>query len=257
MSEQKESFDNPAFGRGRFQRLIRITHVERVLTCELEDCSHAFKANVYHDGAHITDIKAETVRYPMTTCPGATEPLQAFIGLALGLTPIEYPASVKPKLNCTHLYDLVVLGLTQALAVTHPLLYDVIIPDEQHGPTDITVWVNDQQKLKWQVKDWTITGPDDLVGKPLHKGFMAWVTQYFQTDPVLLNCALAAQKGYLVSHARRLDHAKMQGTPLAADSHMMGVCFSAQPGVIERAQFMGDNYRDFTDSPEQLLAFKE
>ena len=250
-----ESHLNEHYGTGRFQRRIRLVNTPDRVLCELEDCSHGFKVDVVHSEGQITELAPQVIRHPLSTCGGAVEPLKKFIGLSTGQTTIDYYSQVKPKLNCTHLYDLTALGATHAGRDEQERLYDIIVPDELDGGTTITIQLNGKTIFEWQVSEWAMAAPEHLKGKPLHSGFLHWVLREYEDDQEMLACALMAQKAYLVSQARRFNKAMGEGKSAASNPAMQGACYSYQPGVIEGATFLS-SFRDFTGVEEQLLKFE-
>ena len=102
---------NPDYGDGLYRRRIRLTALDREVTGELEDDCHGFRVRVSHDGAAVTDISADTLRVPLTTCSGAIRPLRALVGTRLHTPPPAIVAAVDPRANCTHLYDLTLLAI--------------------------------------------------------------------------------------------------------------------------------------------------
>ena len=69
-------------------------------------------------------------------------------------------SAVNARSNCTHLYDLAVLAMAQARRDLGTRVYDVVMPDEIDQPTTLTVLLDGQPVLEWQVKDWAIAGAE-------------------------------------------------------------------------------------------------
>lgn len=253
MSYQHEN--SPIFGSGRFQRRIRLQHKPGEVYAELEDCSHGFTVRLAYSDTMVSKVEAQALRYPLTTCPGATEPLQAFVGLSVEAPATELTQNVNARHNCTHLFDLCVLAFCHARRPYGVREYDVIIPDEVDAPTSLTVLRDGEAVLDWQVREWKLTGPDALAGKTLHAGFSNWLNAHAQGDEEQVEYGQIAQKGYLVSHARRYDADLVANQPIKVLPGMDGICHSYTRGRIETARHTASSFRDFTDCEEQLLRF--
>ena len=252
---------NPSFGTGIFRRRIQLTNVPAEngqtggrVEAKLEDTNHAFTSTLYHDGLTVTDIETQSIRVPINTCGGAAEPIKQLIGLNLNTEQREVVKRVDPRANCTHLYDLTLLALQHATRDEPERIYDIDIPDEIDDPTTVTVQRNGKVVLSWQVQRWQLVTPDCFLGKPLFKGFTAWVTEELSGDE--LEAAFVLQKSYFVAQARRYDLEITAGDPALRDPSMLGVCYSYSSPVVEAAIRNKNTTRDFTNTPEQLLQFR-
>lgn len=245
---------NTDYGTGVFRRRIRLQGLPGKVVAELEDCCHGFRSVVYHDGKKVTDVQAEALRIPHSTCGGAVAPIKAMIGMPLATAAKNINREVNPRANCTHLYDLTVLAVAHCLRGETERLYDVAIDDEpDEQAVSASVSRDGKTVLNWQTHQWIIQEPAALAGKPLYKGFAAWANQAFDGDEQ--EAAFVLQKGYFVSIARRFDSDKMAGAAAANDESMIGVCYTYSPDVVAGAFRMDHSTRDFTDTPEQLLKF--
>ena len=150
---------NPHFGEGVFRRRIRLNGQAGKVIAELEDCCHGFRSVVYHDSHTITDIQAQALRFPLTTCGGAIEPIKALIGTDLTTSASAITRHVDPRANCTHLYDLTVLAIGHCLRGATDRCYDITVDDEVDQPTLATVTRNGEPVLSWKVRQWSITEP--------------------------------------------------------------------------------------------------
>ncbi len=250
----KEFPVNPNYGSGCFRRRIRLSGQKNRVIAELEDSCHGFRATIDHDGDRITAVNADTLRIPFNTCAGATRPIQALVGIAIGSDPKTINQSVDPFSNCTHLFDLSVLAIAHAARGEATRLYDVVVYDEQGDePADAIVSLDGREILRFKTRQWELLGPPELRGKALFRGFAAWANDYFQGDE--REAAFVLQKGYFVSSARRIDSPKIEGSRGTEYPHIAGACHTYSAGVVEQAVRLPDTIRDFTDSPEQLLQF--
>ena len=244
---------NPHFGEGVFRRRIRLDGQPGKVVAELEDCCHGFRSTVLHDGEKVTDIQAQALRHPLNTCAGAVDPIKAIIGMPLATSAAIINREVNTRANCTHLYDLTVLAIAHCLRGETVRQYDIAVDDEGDTATTATVHRDGVQALSWKIKQWTVTEPAALAGKPLYKGFAAWTKQVFDGDEQ--EAAFLVQKGYFVAQARMFDMDKMAGVAGADQSTMMGVCYTYSPEVVQQAYRGENSTRDFTHTPEQLLKF--
>ena len=106
-----------------------------------------------------------------------------------------------------------------------------------------------------QALDWTtITSPAELAGRPILQGFAAWANQAFEGAEQ--EAAFVLSKGVFVSRSRMFDMSSAAGKSALENEWMRGVCYSYSEGVIEEAQYLGTNTRDFTHAPELLLKFQ-
>jgi hypothetical protein len=256
MTEQQNPIEyplNPHFGEGIFRRRIRLNGQAGKVIAELEDGYHGFRSVVYHDGKRITDIQAEALRFPLTTCGGAIAPIKALIGTDLTTSAADINRQVDPRANCTHLYDLSVLAIRHCLRGIADRCYDISVDDEVDQPTLSTVFIDGKPALSWKVRQWSIIEPAILAGKPLYKGFANWANKTFTGDEQ--EAAFILQKGYFVAQARTFDMDKMAGTSVDDQPSMQGVCYSYSEPVVNRALRRDNISRDFTHTPEQLLKF--
>jgi hypothetical protein len=245
---------NPDYGHGIFRRRIRLVGSGAKVCAELEDTNHGFRSTVFHDGNKVTDIHAEALRAPLSTCGGAIEPLKQLIGTTLDASTKDITTRIDPRANCTHLYDLTLLAIAHCLRGEVTRQYDMEVEDQPSAtPAESRCYRDHQLMLVWQARDWQISaGPHS--GKPLFKGFAAWAAGAFSGDEQ--EAAFALQKAYFVSQARRFNVDDLAGTSADDQPHMNGVCFSYSSPNIERAVRTANSTRDFSDCPEQLLTFQ-
>lgn len=244
---------NPHYGEGIFRRRIRLQGLPGKVVAELEDCCHGFRTSVYHNGEVVTDIQAEALRIPLTTCGGATEAITSLIGISLNSSASAINRQVDPRANCTHLYDLSLLAISHCLRGETIRQYDISVDDEQDQPGQTILSRDGEVIFNWQTTNWIIQAPAQLAGNSLFKGFANWATSAFRQE--LQEAAFVLQKGYFVAQSRRYDINNMAGTPVANHTFMHGACYSYNPGVVEDAYRTENCARDFTDSAEQLLKF--
>ena len=249
---------NPEYGSGVFRRRILLSRPStNQIEAKLEDCNHGFSINLEHDGKKITAIKANAHRHPFNTCPAAIDALQQFVSCPLQADASTVRKTAKPDKNCTHLYDLVTLAMAHAKRPESQRLYDVTVPDEVDGVLTVKVSCDGNELHNWQIKNKHIIAPEHLAGKPMMKGFYHWATSEFKDDRSgdMMEAADVLQRGFFVSHTRRLDLKNSAGRPATGDHMPDGSCHTYNADVVENAFQVEEAIRDFTESPELLLKF--
>lgn len=243
---------NPHYGEGCYRRRIGLWGYKDRVEAALEDCNHGFRATVWHNGSTVTKVEGQSLRTPLDTCGGATEPLKALEGLSLEAGAFTITKTVDPRANCTHLYDLTVLAIKHGLRGECYRQIDVEIGDEHERPAECKVWIDGELIHHWQALDWKVVSPESYVDKPLFKGFSAWANPAFEGDAQ--DAAFALQKGYFVAQARRWDLATIEGAEGLMDKAMLGACYTFSPGVVEHSKRV-NSQRDFSQAEELLLKF--
>lgn len=246
--------ENPDFGKGIFRRRIRVENHDGWVSGDIEDCNHGFQVQIHHDGKHLTRVEGQARRTPFTTCPFAINPLQALVGIPLGLKAKDLARKIDARANCTHWLDVALLAIIHASRHEKVRQYDIDIPDELDTATTVTVKRNNEIVLQWQVKDWQIQTPESLLGKPLFKGFSAWAND-FSDDEDEKEAAFIVQKAYFVSRARLFSTNDMAGESADAHPTMYDACFTYSQPQRSQAKRTDNTTYDFTDTAEQLLKF--
>lgn len=243
---------NPDFGSGALRRRIRLIATPGLVRAGVEDSYHSFRLDLSHDDGLVSDIKTHALRYPLNTCPLASEPLQRLIGLPLSTPWSDLMARENPRAHCTHLYDLFFLAMTH-VSRGGQRTYDITIPDESPGPVWSTVHRDGAEVLRWKTQAGIVLEPDALAGRPLLKGFSRWAAEQLSGDE--LEAAVVLHKGYFVSRARRFDIAGGAGRSVAHLEVMRGACFSYSEPRMSVAVRMAGHVID-TSSPTTPLLEK-
>lgn len=245
---------NPDYGKGCYRRLIHLdARRDGVLEAALEDDAHAFAVSLRHDGRVVLDLQARAERFPLTTCPGAVEPLRALRGALLGATPAELNAHTDPSANCTHLHDLALLAIGHALRAEREWRYTITIPDAIKGRTRPVLRCNGRELLAWEVYNGVIEADAPYAGQTLLGGFTRWARAALEPDA--LAHSLMLQRGFYVSMSRLFDMDKASYRSAAEHPMPAGVCYSYSPERVAQAFDLPGNRRDFTDCEEQLLSW--
>lgn len=256
--QDHSAYLNPDYGNGVFRRKIRLTATANTVVGELEDCAHGFRCRLEHDGQVLTHIVGESLRTPYDICTGATEPIKQFIGKPIDISLVALNQEVNARSNCTHLYDLSALALefcylSSTQGMTERVI-DVFIPDENKDAVTARVLIDGEEILAWQLQSWQIVGPKAIAGKPMHRGFAAWVNEMF--SGLQNTAAFVLQKSYLVGEARRYDIDAVAGQTAVTDNKMLGICYTYSEQHIGQGKRLAGTMRDFTDCEEQLLQFR-
>jgi hypothetical protein len=247
-------FPNPDYGSGCYRRRVRVQNIDaHTVLAEMEDDQHGFRIRVSHDGNVMTSIQSESLRIPMTTCGGAGDVLAKLVGVPLSDSPRSLGAHANPREHCTHQYDLLGLAITHARRPEVVRQYDVTIYDIVDGVQRVTGEYNGEMLLDWTLRGAIIESEGVWQGVSVQKGFAQWAEQHL--SPLQFELALVVQRGMLVSTTRYVLIPPMEGMGLLDDPMQKGVCYSYSEPVIQRAIRFGDNHRDFSDVPEQLLRF--
>ncbi|WP_022958310.1 DUF2889 domain-containing protein [Spongiibacter tropicus] len=245
---------NPDYGRGVFRRRIALHRSEQRVEVELEDCSHAMRVCLTHNGEVITTVQGDVLRAPVNTCPSAPQALSEFVGKALHSDPGFFVKQVDARAQCTHLHDMTSLAAAQALCGAAQTQLDITVADERDGIIEAEIAVNGRLVHYWQVRGRHIEQPAALQGRPLYKGFIAWVLTQFEGQAQV--CALALQRGVMVANARRWDMRAAYGQPADDFGPGKNVCYSYSEPRIHSARRNENSVRDFTHTPEELLRFR-
>ncbi len=244
---------NPDYGKGIYRRCILLCNHEGTVTAELEDNNHAFRILLYHDGEVVTRISAEAIRFPNNTCGGAVGLLQDLVGARLSASPRAIIGYTKRRANCTHLYDLAVLAVSQAVRGETRRRYDIEIPDEVEGKTTSSVRRNGRPVLRWSLKNSIIQAPEPFRGLNAVKGTRGWLERHLEGDA--LEAALTLQQGHFVALTRPYDLNALSGHRIVDDKMMEGACYAYGPGIIEEGFCLANTVKDFTHRPEQMLQY--
>lgn len=214
---------NPSFGQGALRRRIRLIAQGNEVRAGIEDAYHSFRMKLRHDGERIVELSPQFHRVPLTTCPTAAAPLRRLIGTRLDNSWRELATRESPRTHCTHLFDLAVLSMAQALR-GGTRSYEVVVPDEHPAPVWTCLYRDGELVLRWRTFDSRILEPFDLADKPLLRGFSRWATGRFQGDE--LEAALVLHKGYFVSRARSWDVEAGADRPVSHHTMMRDACHS-------------------------------
>jgi hypothetical protein len=237
-----------------YRRRIRVrTTGPGEVVSELEDDFHHFVITLTHDGRTVRACSSESFRWPWATCPDATRALAALAGMPLSDRFTAAGRHTDPKQNCTHQFDAACHAVTHAAAGRDERLYDLEVPrrDTQTGATRARLWVDGALRLAWDVTWGGLVDPEPpFDAAPWKGGFMRWADATLPPEDA--ECAIALRRACDIGMGRGMD---LDGVPIATQLPpiMTGICYTMQPGVVERAVRHRGSIRDFSAHPERLL----
>lgn len=192
-----------------------------------------------HDNVTANLVKADLVRAPWSTCPGAVAVCEdTFTGIALA----AFAAQKVKASNCTHLYDLALLAAVHALDDA-PLVYDVFVSDPVEGIRRARLYRNGEAVLGWADAKYRVIEPAELAGMKLNE-MRAWIETL---DPVQQEAARILNWVSLIAHGRTIPMDKQSDA-----SRMPPSCYTFQPEQAARSVRIGGT-RDFSAGTEQPL----
>lgn len=236
---------------GVYRRRIRLIAAPGTVRAALEDTAHAMRLVLSHDGVRVTGVEPRFTRIPLTTCPGAAEPVRALVGLPLAAFPEKRFATIDPRLNCTHLYHLALLALAHARR-SGTRQYDVAVPCDRSAPVQASLHRDGALVHRWQLHGGAILAPDELAGRPVLQGFSRWAAAHF--DAEAFEAAMVLHNGIFVSgagHWRAVTPRRLRPSDYP---ELLGACFSYQPVRAQDGVYIPDSPRDTTPPDVALLA---
>jgi hypothetical protein len=214
----------------------------------MEDDFHHFTLRLIHDGRRVTDLVAESVRFPWSTCPAAGERLTELVGTILD------PGAAGPKpahdisRHCTHLFDLAKFAVAQTLRGGRRR-YDIVIPDRIGGRTEARIARDGAPVFRWTVEGAAVTAPPDFAGHAL-SGRAIWPDGSI-ADADSLEAALMLRRALMIFRGRMSEFPAITRADQVLDAR--GTCFTYQPENAPSGLRSIDE-QDFTDRPEAILA---
>lgn len=246
---------NPHYGAGQYIRSLLITAPEpHRIRLAMEDTEHTFQLGFSHDGRQVTSVDAYWERHPMSGCAGAAAALSAMEGCPLSGDLLAIARHSDKRLQCSHLFDMLCLGISHAWHQRGDCRYDVIIPDAPKGLLNVTLKVNGDVVLQLAVKDFLhIVQPESFGGISWQRGFSRWATENLSERE--FEYAFFAQRGLFVALARRRDFSDTLGKPAAISGPPAGACFMSQTERRPTSYRVG-LARDLAEATEEdLLQF--
>ena len=233
-----------------YRRATIISAAEHQVSAEMEDDFHHFKIMLRHDGDVVTEVVAQSIRYPWSTCGDeSAKKLQELTGCRLDSLYKQLPPEARFA-QCTHLFDLVQLAISHAGKPGSTQLYEntvTVIPSK--GVVRAELKSNRECLLCWDIEDGSITGPEPYRGQKIDK----LRTLAMQQPPELAEAILVLQRAIHVSVGKIFDWSPLKK---AAEMQLPPTCYTFQTATAARSDRVPGNIRDFTHSAEQMLGGK-
>lgn len=245
------------YAQGSFRRRIRVVRRDdTTVDGGLEDDFHYFKVHVEHDGETVTAMEAESVRWPWTTCPGASEPLRALVGMPLSPRCLAVGDVTDPRLNCTHMFDLAGLAVAHAArggpsGTTRQ--YDVEIPygAQFGGRHEVRLWRDGAEVLHWTLDGRRCVDPPPYSEVRWRGGFLRWADETLPVEDA--EAAIVLRRACDIGMGRGMDLDAVTSAVELLDTQG-SICHTMQPGVIEGSLRNRGTIRDWDPDPDRLLA---
>ena len=235
-----------------YRRRIRLTSLPGTrVVADLEDDFHRFRLTMTHDGSRVVRLDGEAIRYPWSACPEASERLRALEGIPLSEKSTAVASHDDPKQNCTHLFDLTGLAMAHAARGHDRRQFDAYVPESVEKRTEPRLWLDGSLVLNWHTEGSRIVEPHPFAGVSMAGGFVRWAEATLAGDT--LEATMVLRRAWDIARARGRDLDHMENAlPLA--ELLPGACFTMQPDTAGRAARMKATARDFSETPERLLA---
>ena len=200
-----------------YRRRFRIGTRPGWVGSELEDDFHHMQVEISYDGRTITGVRANMIRAPWNTCPGAEAVL---VKACTGKDLQEVSSWGEKTANCTHLYDLALLASSH-FEDSGPLVIDIAVSDpDENGVSEASLHNNGVLTLSWRVQRSHMLEPEQVKGVRLDK-LGSWIKQLpgEQQEPArLLRWAIMVAHGRLIPMSEQSDATRMPPN-----------CYSFQP----------------------------
>jgi len=223
-----------------FRRRFVVDPAPGRVRCDVEDDYHHMRVVVLHDGEVATQVEAEMIRVPWTTCGGAQAVLaRTFTGVRLD----QFAERGEKVANCTHLFDIALLAAAHARD-TAPLTYDILVADPVEGVWRAELRRNGAAVLGWDLSGFVFSQPPHLAGMRLDK-LRPWIDSL---DSVGQEQARLLRWGTILAHGRGrqfADASERRRLPL-------GQCYTFQPENAPNARYIEGSVRDFSGSAGPL-----
>ena len=241
---------------GAYRRRIRLVTLDpNTVWGGLEDDFHHFEVTLHHDGAHVTALEMQAVRWPWATCPDAGQGLQALVGMELSDRSTAVASVTDPRMNCTHQFDLA--GLCVAHATRGHRRGSTTSSSRRRSTEAVTtrLWRDGELTLEWQLdvgstRTRELVSPPPFTEAPWRGGFMKWADA--NLPPEEAEAAIVLRRSCDIGMGRGMD---LEAIAVAEElgGIMTGICYSMQPDVMPVAFRNRGSIRDFGDHPEALL----
>ncbi len=232
---------------GRFLRSIRVEATATSGRAELEDEFHRFSADIEHDGRIVTAVNGHSIRYPWTTCPGATAPLKRLVGMQLNVAPDAVYRHTDGRFQCTHLFETAALAIAQASRGAGVRAYEMSVRDPDDITREAKLSCNGETVLVWALEGETVRSQDRFNAMTFRE-IGAWAAEH-GTD-ALTEPALLLRRAGRLAMGRQID---VDALPDATSLGRPGICHSFQPAIAPLGKRVAGSTRDFDGLDQRPL----
>jgi hypothetical protein len=229
-----------------YRRAIRLSAVDGRAVAEIEDDFHHFLVTLDHDGRTVTAISGQAIRYPWTTCSMAGGALGALAGLPLSTDPTEIYRFTDPRAQCTHMFEVAGLAVTQAARGLGARRYDAFVADPVGNEQIAALACDGAPMLSWTLRDGLIAEPAAFAG---HRAGDFRSRNLAGLPHETAEAVLILRRAVWLAASRTMD---VDRFATAADMGRAGVCFTFQPGRAGGAVRRRGSVRDFSNGPGPL-----
>ena len=222
-----------------FRRAIIVTVGDGRIDAELEDDFHRFGVTLRHDGAAVTRAEGRAARFPWTTCPEAPNALAALVGSPLVADPTFLYRHTDPRAQCTHLFELAVVALSQAARASGERLFEASASDPDAGPRRAEHCIDGALAAAWDLVGDTITAPAEYAGRAVSSLTSQGLSAL---DPETALHMLILRRVALTAHGRRFD---VDAYATAAAMGRSAQCYSLQPANAVRGARVPGSHLDW------------
>ena len=211
-----------------FRRVITLSSSDGQVISRVSDNVHEFSVKLLHDGVCITDVSAEAVRFPWTTCPLGTDRLKRLIGTPIGN---HERVKVDQSQQCTHMLDLAKLASAHSVRTGDRRYVVYVEADANPDACYATLSRDGKELFKWMVVNDIVVSPPPYAGH-VTTGRAVWAP-VVSADADLSEAALVLRRCLLVFRGRRFvtpDTLRANAAP-----ELIGVCVSFQPEQVNDA----------------------
>ena len=234
-----------------YRRSIRLVTTEPgTVVGDLEDDFHRFRVTVRHDGARVLAAEGEALRWPWTTCPGAVEPLALLAGAPLTERCTGIGAYLKPRANCTHMFDLAGLAVAHAARGTTTRRYDVSVSPSRDREGRAMLERDGVVLHEWTLVSNRAVAPEPFSTVPWEGGYFRWAEETF--DPEAAEAVVVLRRACTIASGRGIE---LDSIPAASELvYMTGACYTFSPERMPVAYRVRESVRDFGPEPDAILA---
>ena len=231
---------------GCFRRAIRILAEPGKAYAEVEDDFHHFAVEIRHDGAHVTETQGRAIRHPWSLCPMAADALQSLRGLPVTTDPTAIYRYIDPRLQCTHMFELAGLAVTQAARGSGARRYDATVDDETEGEIAVELRLDGAALARWRLLNGVIVEPLERRGQrpAAYRSAVLADLPHDEAEQLLI-----LRRVIGLGAARGID---IDQFPTAASMDRGAACFVFRQGVAEHATRSYGSTRDFSTGPGPL-----